>query len=93
MGNAAAPSAVILSAQDFALLMDRIADLETMIKELRVGQQKPVIDPLLTVEEAAKLMKVSTKTVYRRIEKRELNTLLLSAKSYGIRKSEIEKYL
>lgn len=38
-------------------------------------------------------LKVSTKTVYRRIEGRELKTVLLSGKSYGIRKSEIEKYL
>lgn len=86
-------SAVVLTAQDFALLMGRIEQLETQVKQLKVANDAPVTDPYLTVEEAAKLLKVSTKTVYRRIEGRELKTVLLSGKSYGIKKSEIEKYL
>jgi len=73
--------------------MGRIEQLETQVKQLKVANDAPVVDPYLTVEEAAKLLKVSTKTVYRRIEGRELKTVLLSGKSYGIRKSEIEKYL
>ncbi len=86
-------TAVVLSAQDYALLISRLEQLETQVRQLASVNHKPVIDPFLTVEEAAKLLKVSTKTVYRRIEKRELKTVLLSGKSYGIRKSEIEKYL
>lgn len=86
-------TAVVLSAQDYALLINRLEQLEAQVRQLASVNHKPVIDPFLTVEEAARLLKVSTKTVYRRIEKRELKTVLLSGKSYGIRKSEIEKYL
>ncbi len=47
---------------------------------------------ILTVEEAAKLLKLSTKTIYRLIEDKTLRASKLG-RSWRIRKSDIDDYL
>lgn len=89
-------TAVLLSAQEYAniiAIVEKVQTLETRIKILE-GEKKPCqLDPILTVEEAAKRLGKSTKTIYRRIAERKIKTLSTDGKSYGIRESEVNKYL
>lgn len=87
-------TAIVLTPDQYATILDRIEELERKLKELEKKDAKTTpIDPLLTVEEVARRLRVSTKSVYRRIRERKINAFLLSGKSYGIRQSEIDKYL
>lgn len=49
-------------------------------------------DPLLTVGEVARIMRVSNMTVYRLIKSRQLAALRVG-KNYRIRQSDVERYL
>ena len=49
-------------------------------------------EPLLTVSEVARMMRVSNMTVYRLIKSSQLPALRVG-KNYRIRASDVEKYL
>ncbi|AXE16248.1 hypothetical protein DR864_00450 [Runella rosea] len=90
-------TAVLLTPQQYASLMaivEKVEALEARIKSLETNGRRPAqLDPILTVEETAKRLGKSTKTIYRRIAEQKIKTVSTDGKSYGIRESEINKYL
>ena len=52
----------------------------------------PADDRILTVQEVADLLRVSTMTVYRLIKAREIHAMRVG-RSYRLRETEVESYL
>ncbi|WP_428668046.1 helix-turn-helix transcriptional regulator [Runella sp.] len=89
-------TAVVLTAQQYAAIMDKIDRVDALEARIKIleGHKKPAqLDRILTVEETAKRLGKSTKTIYRRIAEKKLKTVSVDGKAYGIRESEVLKYL